>query len=471
MNTLLVRRTKIVATIGPASADRTTMRELLKAGVDVARINTSHADREAVKTTIRALRAVAEAEGRNLGILLDLSGPKIRVDNIPDAGLKLSIGEEYTLGRGSGVDIEIRPEIKFDGVTKNARVMLDDGTIALEVTELLSPTVLKVRVTHGGLLKPNKGVNFPGVALKVPSFTKLDDENLRAGIEAGVDWVAMSFVRHPDDREAVDAIFDELGVKLPLMAKIEKPEAVDFLPEIIDRFDGIMVARGDLGVEMPLEMVPIIQKRIIRLSNAAGKPVITATQLLDSMVTTPTPTRAEVNDVANAIFDGTDAVMLSNETAVGKYPVAAVETLKNIAIATDQATARRKIQGARLDYQMEYGSAIAHAACQIATECATPIIVTMTHSGITALGVSRYRPNCGIVALSPIQATVNRLQLSWGVMPFLTDNWESTQAMSDNAGKILLEAGYLSEGEYFILTAGVPIGQAGTTNLLKVAQV
>lgn len=471
MNTLPLRRTKIVATIGPSSADQTTIRALLEAGIDVARINTSHADCEAIKTTIRALRAVAETEGRNLGILLDLSGPKIRVDNVPEAGFKLAKGEEYTLGQGRGVDIEIRPDIKFDDIATNARVMLDDGTIALEVTGQISPTKLKVRVTNGGLLKPNKGVNFPGVALKVPSFTKTDDEKLRAGIEAGVDWVAMSFVRHPDDREAVDAIFDELGVNLPLMAKIEKPEAVDYLPEIIDRFDGIMVARGDLGVEMALEEVPIIQKRIIRLSNAAGKPVITATQLLDSMVTAPTPTRAEVNDVANAIFDGTDAVMLSNETAVGLYPVEAVETLKKIAIATDQATARRQIQGARLDYQMELGSAIAHAACQIATECAASIIVTMTHSGVTALGVSRYRPNCGIVALSPVQATVNRLQLSWGVIPILVGTWESTQAMSDHAGKILLEAGYLNEGDYFVLTAGVPIGQAGTTNLLKVAQV
>ncbi len=437
----------------------------------MVRINTSHADCESINTTVSTLRAVAQTLGRNLGILLDLAGPKIRVDHVPEAGFLLSTGEEFTLGRGRCVDIEIRPEIKFDDIASNAKVMLDDGTIALEVTERISPKLLKVRVTHGGLLKPNKGVNFPGVALKVPSFTKMDDEKLRAGIEAGVDWVAMSFVRHPDDRKAVDAIFNELGVKLPLMAKIEKPEAVDYLPEIIDRFDGIMVARGDLGVEMPLEMVPIIQKRIIRLSNAAGKPVITATQLLDSMVTAPSPTRAEVNDVANAIFDGTDAVMLSNETAVGQYPVAAVETLNKIATATDQATARGRIQGARLDYQMEFGSAIAHAACQIATECATPIIVTMTHSGITALGVSRYRPNCGIVALSPNQATVNRLQLSWGVIPMLVDNWASTQAMSDHAGKILLDEGYMNEGDYFVLTAGVPIGQAGTTNLLKIAQV
>ncbi len=466
----LSRKTKIVVTIGPVSSDRETVRRLLAAGMNVARINTSHADQQEIADSIATLRAVAKEEDYLLGILLDLSGPKIRVDNIPAAGRELAVGEQFTLGHNDQVDIAVRPDVEFKDVEGHARVMLDDGRLELRVLERLSSSALRVEVVYGGLLEANKGVNFPGVALGVPSLTPADEENLRFGLAHGIDWVALSFVRSPEDRQALDRIFTEEGVRVPVMAKIEKPEAVARLDEIIEVFDGIMVARGDLGVEMPLDEVPLIQKRIILQCNNAGKPVVTATQLLDSMVSSPSPTRAEVNDVANAIIDGTDAVMLSNETAVGSYPVKAVETLHSIACTIERATldAPQKRRGA--DYKHSLSSAMSHAACTIAREMDMSAIVTMTHSGVTARGASRFRPKSTIVALSPLVATCQQLQLSWGVLPLSVEEYPSTDKMIANAERIILEKGFIQPGDYFVFTAGVPIGRSGTTNLLKVQQ-
>jgi pyruvate kinase len=324
---------------------------------------------------------------------------------------------------------------------------------------------------YGGHLKANKGVNFPGVSLGVPTLTPEDKENLRHGLAVGVDWIALSFVRSPKDREVVDEVLSSAKQQIPVMAKIEQPEAVAQLDEIIQAFDGVMIARGDLGVEMRLEEVPLIQKRIIQACNAAGKPVVTATQLLESMVAAPFPTRAEVNDVANAIYDGTDAVMLSSETAVGTYPVKAVETLHAVATTTEEVTTdaggRR-----REDLSVEGVSAsLSHAACNIARELNFPVIVTMTHTGSTARSVSRFRPRARIVAFSPFISTCRRLQCSWGVTPMLVGEYESTDEMIARAEQLLLEKGFLNPGDYFILTAGVPIGQPGTTNLLKVQRV
>ncbi len=467
----MYRKTKTVVTIGPATSGRETMRRLLAAGMDVARINTSHTDGQGITDLVTDLRAAAEAEGRILGILLDLAGPKIRVTGLSDEGRSLAEEEVFTLGAGEGVDIKVRPEVEFQAVAEDARVMLDDGRLELKVVARESSSVLRVRVVYGGHLKANKGVNFPGVALGVPSVTSRDEENLRHGLAQGVDWVALSFVRSPEDRQAIDKVFAAEGVQVPVMAKIEKPEAVARLDEIIQVFDGIMVARGDLGVEMPLEQVPLIQKQIIQECNAAGKPVITATQLLDSMVTAPSPTRAEVNDVANAIYDGTDAVMLSADTAVGKYPVKAVETLHAIAVTTEEATAdaggRR-----RADYQIQgVAASISHAACSIARERGLPVIVTMTHTGSTARSVSRFRPKSRIMAFSPFISTCRQLQLSWGVTPLHVDEYTSTDEMIARAEQLLLEKGFVRPGDCFVLTAGVPIGQPATTNLLKVQQV
>ncbi|MFB0517500.1 MAG: pyruvate kinase [Candidatus Neomarinimicrobiota bacterium] len=465
------RKTKTVVTIGPASCQPETMRRLLTAGMDVARINTSHTDRQGLINLVSSLRAVAADEGCMLGILLDLAGPKIRVADLPAKGRHLAEGEVLTLGTGNDADIKIRPAVAFQAVEENARVMLDDGRIELRVVAHESSSLLRIEVVYGGHLKANKGVNFPGVALGVPSLTTRDKENLRLGLEQDVDWIALSFVRSPDDRQAIDEVFSDAGRWLPVMAKIEKPEAVARLDEIIQVFDGIMVARGDLGVEMPLEEVPLIQKRIIRQCNAAGKPVITATQLLDSMVSEPSPTRAEVNDVANAIYDGTDAVMLSNETAIGTYPVKAVETLHAIAITTEAATAHTD-QKRRQDYSIQGVSAsISHGACNIAHERGIPVIVTMTHTGSTARSVSRFRPNSRIVALSPFTSTCRQLQLSWGITPLQVEEYASTDEMIAKAERLLLEKEFVRPGDYFVLTAGVPIGQPGTTNLLKVQQV
>ncbi len=467
----MYRRTKIVVTMGPASSQPDTLRQLLEAGMDVARINTAHTDKQELSDLVQSLRRAEEESGRTLAILLDLAGPKIRIDGLPAEGPKLVPGQELSLGSGEGVDIRVRPKLEFESTQKDARVMLDDGRIELRVVAQRSSTSLRVRVIHGGEVHANKGVNFPGVALVVPSMTDEDAEFLRRGLAQGVDWVALSFVRSPNVRGRIDAVFAEEDKRLPVMAKIEKPEAVQQLDEIIEAFDGIMVARGDLGVEMPLEEVPLIQKRIISLSNAAGKPVVTATQLLDSMVSSPAPTRAEVNDVANAILDGTDAVMLSNETAVGAYPVTAVETLHAIAMATEGATTQASGQR-RGDYSsLGLSASISHAACSIARERKIPVIVTMTHSGSTGRSVSRFRPPSRIVALSPFISTCRQLQFSWGVTPLRVGNYASTDEMITKAEELLLSHDFLKPGESFILTAGVPIGQAGSTNLLKVQRM
>lgn len=464
------RKTKIVVTIGPASADRETVRRLLVAGMNVARINTSHADQQEIGALITTLRAVAKEEDYLLGILLDLSGPKIRVDNIPAEGRKLTTGDQFILGHGDLVDIAVRPDVEFKGVEEHARVMLDDGRLELQVLERLSSSALRVEVVYGGLLEANKGVNFPGIALGVPSLTAKDEASLRFGLAQGIDWVALSFVRSPEDRQALDKIFDEEGIRVPVMAKIEKPEAVARLDEIIEVFDGIMVARGDLGVEMPLDEVPLIQKRIILQCNTAGKPVVTATQLLDSMVTAPTPTRAEVNDVANAIIDGTDALMLSNETAVGSYPVKAVETLHSIACTIERATVGDPAKRRSGDYKHTLSTSISHAACTVADDIGVSVIVTMTHSGVTTRGVSRFRPKSTIVALSPNVSTCQQLQLSWGVIPLSVEEYPNTDEMITHAERIILDKGFITPGSYFVFTAGVPIGRSGTTNLLKVQQ-
>ena len=464
------RKTKIVVTLGPAVSDPQRLGELIRAGMNVARINTSHADQDEIAGQIARLREVAAAENSMVGIMLDLSGPKIRVDNITAEGYQLEAGAELTLGTDKEADLQVRPEVGFKAVGNEARVMLDDGKIQLKVIEHISESMLKVQVVYGGLLAPSKGVNFPGVALDVPAMTQADESNLRFGLKQGIDWVALSFVRSPKDRQGIETIFEEEGIRVPVMAKIEKPEAVENLDSIIDVFDGIMVARGDLGVEMPLEELPLIQKRIIAACNEAGKPVVTATQLLDSMVSAPSPTRAEVNDVANAIFDGTDALMLSNETAVGDYPIKAVETLHSIAVATEAAALARKTDHDG-GISMTIGSAISHAACTIARECSFPVIVTMTHSGITALGVARFRPRANIIAFSPSMEVCRQLQLVWGVRALVIDELQSTDEMVANAEQLLLEHGLISKGDYFVFTAGVPIGMAGTTNLLKVHQV
>jgi pyruvate kinase len=465
------RKTRIVATIGPASERQETVRDLLRAGTDVFRINTSHTTQDEIVALIQLIRHSAEEAEIVPAILLDLAGPKIRVSELPEKHLELKEGDEVTLGAGSTPDIKIRPDVTFEAIADDAKVMLDDGRLELKVVAHEPPSVLRLRVVYGGQLKTNKGVNFPGVTLGVPSLTERDKDNLRVGLKEGFDWVALSFVRSPEDRKAIDRVFKEEGLSVPVMAKVEKPEAIHKLNEIVRAFDGIMVARGDLGVEMPLEEVPLIQKQIIEVCNIAGKPVITATQLLESMVTAPIPTRAEVNDVANAIYDGTDAVMLSSETAIGNYPVKSVEMLNDVATVTDEA-ARATGARRRADFQIQgIGASISHAACSIAAERDIPVIVTMTHTGSTARNISRFRPKSRVVALSPFISTCRQLQLSWGVTSLHVGEYATTDEMITTAEQLLLKENLVQPGDYFILTAGVPIGQPGTTNLLKVQQV
>ncbi len=463
-------RTKIIATMGPSSMEPGVLAQMLDAGMNVARINTSHADRQGIIDTVAHVRQVAADKEVIVGILMDLAGSKIRVCNVPAAGIALEEGATFTLGAGD-VDIQVAPEMEYKNVAEDARVMLDDGRIELKVVKQLSSMTLQVEVVFGGTLLPKKGINFPGVSLSVPALTEEDKANVRLALELDLDWVALSFVRSASDRVSIDEIFAEVGKHIPVMAKIEKPEAIADLEAIIEAFEGAMVARGDLGVELPLERVPLIQKEIIRRCNAHGKPVVTATQLLDSMVSSPAPTRAEANDVANAIFDGTDSVMLSNESAVGDYPVKAVAMLASIARTTETAPIGSIVRSRDTHQELNVATAISHAACNIARECDMPVIVTMTESGITARGVSRYRPRCRIVALSPNMSTCRQLQLSWGILALHISRYASTDEMLVSAEKLLLEHGLISDGEFFVLTAGIPIGQAGTTNLLKVQQV
>lgn len=474
MDNLPERRTKIVCTLGPACAGEVLPR-LLTAGMNVARLNFSHGTREEHGDWIRRLRELSQQLKTPVAILQDLAGPKIRIGGVPGGEINLEDGEEFFLSAGSemapqpGVTVNY-PEIIAE-MPLGAAILLADGNIELQVAEKL-PQALRCRVVVGGVLRSQVGINFPGHSLSVPALTAKDYEDLRFGLAQGVDFVALSYVRAPEDINQAREFIRRQGADTPIIAKIEKHEALGRLEEILAAADGLMVARGDLGVEVPLEQVPMIQKRIIAAANRVGKPVITATQMLLSMVDHSRPSRAEATDVANAILDGSDAVMLSEETAAGHYPVEAVEFLDRVSRATEADfpyTAWLRSRAA--EGRREIPAAVSYAACEMALDLEAAAILTHTDGGGTARLISRFRPRNRIIAFTSRVETWRRLCLSWGVLPLLTPDTQDIDEMLEMAEEVTVVAGLLHPGDRVIITAGTPIGTRGTTNLIKAATI
>lgn len=465
-------KTKIIATVGPASRDEETLRSLLKQGLDVIRINSAHGTRAEHAETISTVRRLEDEFETPVTILYDLAGPKIRMGTLPEEGVMLESGTSIQISERENYRPGILP-IDCDGfsemVESESRVFINDGAIQLRIVETDPPEVT-ARVEIGGLVTTHKGVNLPDTSIDLPALTERDEENLRFALQQCVDWFALSFVREPENITPVLEIMEEIGISRPVIAKIETVNAVEAIDDIISHFDGCMVARGDLGVELPIEDVPTLQKVIIRKCNTAGKPVITATQMLESMVESNRPTRAEAADVANAIYDGTDCVMLSGETAVGKYPDIAVDVMNSIILATEK----------QIDYSLKelsypevksIADTVSHAVFQAALDTRAEAIVTMTHSGSTPRMVSKYRPPVPIYALTPFKTIQRQLNLIWGVYPLQVEECESTDQMFSQAESTLQSLGCVRDGDRIILSAGIPINVPGTTNMMKVLVV
>ncbi|WP_061962036.1 pyruvate kinase [Demequina flava] len=466
------RKAKIVCTIGPATAPLERMRELVNAGMDVARINRSHGSTEEHETVYKNVRQAAEEAGRNVAVLVDLQGPKIRLEKFADGPHDLAVGDVFTI---TTRDVEGTKDVcgtTFKGLPGDCSagdvLLIDDGKVRLEVTEVTDTDVV-TKVVVPGPVSNNKGINLPGVAVSVPALSEKDQDDLRWGLKIGADFIALSFVRSAADYEDVARIMAEEGVTVPVVAKVEKPQAVDNLEEIVDAFDGIMVARGDLGVELPLEEVPLVQKRAIELCRANAKPVIVATQVLESMTHAPVPTRAETSDCANAILDGTDAVMLSGETSVGDFPIVTVETMARIVRNTEEKGYSRIAPF--LTTPKTRGGAVTHAAAEIADVLDIKYIVTFTQSGDSAVRMARLRPSVPMLAFTPEAKTQKRLALSWGVDAELVERVDSTDDMVNLVDKYLKDNGKAVDGEYVVVVSGSPVGVAGTTNAIFVHKV
>ncbi len=476
MTTEQKRSTKIVATLGPACESPEMIQTLIQTGVNLFRLNFSHGSAEQHRNNVNNIRAAAENSGVRVGILQDLQGPKIRVGRFAGGQVELKPGQPFELrcqddrpGDANGVSIS------YNGLCADMKagdtVLLDDGKIRLEVTEA-RPGVLLTRVIVGGTLSNNKGINVPSADLSLAAMTEKDIEDLALGASLGVDWVALSFVRHVDDLKLARHYLALHQSSAKLMAKIEKPAAVENFRQILHEADGIMVARGDLGVELSPEKVPMIQKKLIRQCREAGKPVITATQMLESMVSSPIPTRAEANDVANAIYDGTDAVMLSAETAVGKYPAEAIKVMNNIALTVEKdPDFQLHMQERPLSVEANTPDAVSSAATHISRTLDARVLVCFSSSGATALRVSRFRMPTPVTAISPHEKTCNQLTLSWGVLPVLTEDAHNTEEMVDIAQRVIRQQQLADAGDRFVITAGVPFGTSGTTNLLRVERL
>lgn len=467
------RKTKIVATIGPATSKPETIARLVDIGLDVVRLNFSHGDHKSHGAVIRHVRKCAKDAGRPVGVLMDLPGPKIRLGDLP-AERKLKTGQNIVLKAGEPGDGDALPvnyPHLIEDVEVGGRIMLADGLVELVVTAKTKDG-LKCSVVSGGMVSSRKGVNLPTSVLRIPSFTEKDKDHLEMGLAEGVDFVAVSFVRHENDLAPVREMIQKAKHKPLLIAKIEKPQALERLSEILANVDGLMVARGDLGVEMPFEDVPIAQKKIIDLARRAGKIVITATQMLRSMCDSPRPTRAEAADVANAVFDGTDAVMLSDETAAGSYPLDSVRVMDRICRRAEEendSSAYLRQQPSELVPPTE--AALSRAVVYLARDLEPAAIVASTAGGSTARLISRYRPDKPIVGLTPSKLVYNQLTMSWGVIPALENAFESTDQMFEVACDWCRDQGVAQPGEALIITAGVPLKQTGTTNMIKIMNV
>ena len=472
-NEYVNRRTKIVATIGPATDSALSIQQLIQAGATTFRLNFSHGSHADHALRVATIRQVAHQMNQNIGILADLQGPKIRLGRFQGGPIRLVKGDCFQLTSRPVTCSQSVAQVTYgalaEEVTAGARILLDDGKVEMQVTSVeLETQTLSCRVVVGGMLSNNKGVNFPDVQLSVSALTEKDRTDLRFALQQGVDWVALSFVRNPEDLVAVKELIHGHGYRTPVVAKIEKFEAISRIDEILPLCDGVMVARGDLGVEIPPEDVPLLQKELIRKANGLGIPIITATQMLDSMATNPRPTRAEVSDVANAILDGTDAVMLSNETAVGQYPVEAVEIMATIAKRIEQNYPQPRLSG---NCQHTIPNSISQAVSTIASQLEAAAIVPLTQSGATARNVSKFRPTTPILAVTSQMRVARQLQLVWGVYPLLVDTQSSGSRTFTLALGVAREQGLLQDGDLVVQTAGTLAGVSGSTDLIRVGIV
>jgi pyruvate kinase len=464
-----VRRAKIVCTLGPAVNTPEQIRALVDAGMDVARMNLSHGAHADHERVYRMVREAADQSGHGVGIFADLQGPKIRLGLVPGGPVELQEGHEFTITtRDVPGDAHIC-STTYAGlpgdVSPGDPILIDDGRVRLEVLSVEGTDVL-TRVRVPGPISNNKGINLPGVAVSVPALSEKDVEDLRWALHLTVDFIALSFVRSAADVEDVRAIMREENIFLPVIAKIEKPQAIDNIEEIVDAFDGFMVARGDLGVECPLEDVPFLQKQVIEVARRHAKPVIVATQMLESMISSPRPTRAEASDVANAVLDGADAVMLSGETSVGKFPIGAVATMARIIESTEDHGLARM---AAIDWQPRTrGGVIAKAAAEVAERVGAKYLVAFTQSGDSARRLSRYRGATPMLAFTPVAAVRSQLALSWGIETFLGESVEHTDEMVRQVDEHLLRVKRVEEGELVVIIAGSPPGIPGSTNALRI---
>ncbi|MDP5274412.1 pyruvate kinase [Chengkuizengella axinellae] len=471
-----MRKTKIVCTIGPASESLEKTKELIVAGLNVGRLNFSHGDFEEHGNRIKNIRKACEDLNKTVAILLDTKGPEIRTGKLKEDKVQVVANEFITLTTEEILGDQHRVSITYDKLPSEVHVgstiLIDDGLIGLKVAEV-EGTEIKCQIVNGGLLGSRKGVNVPGVKISLPGITEKDTNDIIFGIEQGVDFIAASFVRKASDvLEIRDLLQRYDAQQIQIISKIENQEGVDNLDEILEVSDGLMVARGDLGVEIPAEEVPLVQKRMIEKCNQAGKPVITATQMLDSMQRNPRPTRAEASDVANAIFDGTDAIMLSGETAQGKYPLESVQTMARIAEKAESALEYEEffLKQSSLQ-QVSITESISQSVANSALDLNAKAIFTSTQSGYTARMVSKYRPKAPIIAVTPDEQVMRRLSLVWGVNPVKGEQAESTDEMFEMAVNSGLRAGYVQFGDLVVITAGVPIGRSGTTNLIKIHHI
>lgn len=467
-----MRRAKIVATIGPATESLEMIRELINAGMNVARINRSHGDEATHTKVFNRVRQAAEESGKAVAILVDLQGPKIRLGRFIEDQHELAVGDQLIITTDDIEGTKERVSTTFKGLPQDVNVgdfiLIDDGRVSVQVTDV-TDTDVTTKVVIPGPVSNNKGLNLPGVAVNVPALSEKDAEDLRWALRMGADYIALSFVRSAKDYDDVEKIMDEERVRVPVIAKVEKPQAVDNLREIVESFDGIMVARGDLGVELPLEEVPLVQKRAIEMCQQNAKPVIVATQVLDSMISSPRPTRAETSDCANAVLDGADAVMLSGETSIGAYPVESVETMARIIETTEEGGMDRIARTATDPHTQ--GGVITKVATEVGQVLGARYLATFTTSGDTARRMARLRCNTPLLVFTPVEKVRNQLALTWGARTLMVDEVYNTEAMVNLLDKRLLEEGLADKGDLVVLVSGAPLGVPGTTNALQVREV
>ena len=464
-----MRRAKIVCTLGPAVESPEKVKELIAAGMNMARLNLSHGSYEEHQGRLDRVRSAAKEAGKAVAVLVDLQGPKIRLGRFENGPHELARGDVFTITTEEIAGTKERVGTTYKGLPGDCkagdRILIDDGRVTVEVLEVKGNDVI-TKCIQPGFVSNNKGINLPGVAVSVPAMSEKDEDDLRWGLRAGADFIALSFVRNAADVKVVHAIMDEVGIRVPVIAKIEKPQAVENLEEIIAAFDGIMVARGDLGVELPIEDVPMVQKRCVELSRDAAKPVIVATQMLDSMMSSSSPTRAEATDCANAVLDGADALMLSGETAVGEFAIQAVQTMARIIERTEELGLDR-IRPLTHNPRTK-GGAITKAAAEVGETLGAKFLVTFTQSGDSARRISRLRSVIPIIAMTPEMGTYNRLAISWGVESLFTPMVKHTDEMVLQADKMLIDSKRANIGETVLIVAGSPPGIPGSTNAMRV---